>query len=115
MRNDVLSGGEVTVYGATISIGTIELQGGNLHLANNDDGALKCNDAIGQIAEKMTYKDPQTGTLYKGSDGKIAIDTTSYPWKGADVGGQLTLSFSWKRRYGNLNLFRKTMQAYRLP
>jgi hypothetical protein len=93
MRNDVISGGEVMIYGAIADyIGTIELREGNLNLANNDDGTTKFNDAIRQIAEKMIYKDPQTGTLYKGSDGKITIDTTSYPWKWADVGGQLILS-----------------------
>jgi hypothetical protein len=93
MRDDAISGGEVMVYGAIADyIGTIELRGGNLHLANNDDGATKFNDAIRQIAGKMAYKDPLTRTLYKGSEGKIAIDVlTSYPWRGADAGGQLTL------------------------
>jgi hypothetical protein len=93
MRNDVMSGGEVMVYGETTGIGTIELREGNLHLSNNNDaGATKFSNAIGEIARKMTYVDPATGTRYKGSDGKIAINADTYPWKVADAGGKLTVN-----------------------
>jgi hypothetical protein len=38
----------------------------------------------------MTYVDPTTGTSFRGSEGKININTENYPWNGAS-GGSLVL------------------------
>jgi hypothetical protein len=90
--NDVISEGEVTVYGQTNGIGTIELKGGILHLSTDATAGTKFNGAIQSIAGKMTYVDPTTGTSYEGSDGKIRIDATAYPWKGGSGTGRLALT-----------------------
>ncbi|MDR1528499.1 MAG: hypothetical protein LBS22_02855 [Puniceicoccales bacterium] len=92
LRNDVISGGEVTVYGQTNGVGTIEFRGGFLRLSTDSTAGEKFNQAIRGITGKITYVDPATKISYKGSDGKIDIVTTNYPWKGSNGVGQLILN-----------------------
>jgi hypothetical protein len=89
--NDVISEGEVTVYGQSDGIGIIELNGGSLHLSTDATAGAKFNTAIQNIAKEMIYPDI-TGTLHKGSEDKIIIDATDYPWNGGTGTGQLTLA-----------------------
>jgi hypothetical protein len=86
----IMNNSKWNVYGPTSDLPDIHVHDGVLHLTKDDVGHTNFSGVIGQIANKMTYVDPTTGTSYKGSEGKVNINAESYPWNGAP-GGSLVL------------------------
>ncbi|MDR1233260.1 MAG: autotransporter outer membrane beta-barrel domain-containing protein [Puniceicoccales bacterium] len=93
-RIDIKGNGQWNVYEPTSGLPDIHVQSGVLHLARDDD-STEFNKVIGEIAGAMTYVDPITGISYKGSEGKVVINTDSYAWNGSS-GGSLTLDTGHK-------------------
>ncbi|MDR2778771.1 MAG: autotransporter outer membrane beta-barrel domain-containing protein [Puniceicoccales bacterium] len=88
---DIQGGAQWNVYEPTLNLPDIHVRSGVLHFTKDDASSTNFNDVIGQIKNKMTYMDPSTKTLYKGSTGEINIVVPNdYPWKGSS-GGSLTL------------------------
>jgi hypothetical protein len=87
LKNITISDGTVYAHGTSDGIGRIDIKYGRLYLTDLDNGERKIvadnfEKAMADIASKLEYTDSATGTVYKGSDGQIVVDSTNYPWKG---------------------------------
>ncbi|MDR1528751.1 MAG: hypothetical protein LBS22_04185, partial [Puniceicoccales bacterium] len=74
-RIDIGGGSRWNVYGPASNLPNIHVQSGVLHITKDDGKHTNFNTVIGQIKGRMTYVDPTTGTSFRGSEGKININT----------------------------------------
>jgi hypothetical protein len=85
IRNVTFVSGTANVYGRSRGIGTITLNGGNLHIgrSDNDDAFAR---AIADLENGLIHIDPATG-----EQRAVTLDASSYQWKGEEICGQLVL------------------------
>jgi hypothetical protein len=79
---ELKNGGTFNLYSTAKSIKKINLNGGMLRIGSAPAKAF--DGVIADIAGKMAYT-ASDGKFYKGSEGQIAIDAGSYPWKGGSA------------------------------
>jgi hypothetical protein len=92
IKNITVADGTVNVYSRSDDIGSIVLNGGNLHIGQCADSGFEA--AIEKLQNTMVYEEIKDGEkkVYSGSDGKIVLAASNYPWKGSTTNAQLTLA-----------------------